>query len=100
MSTLTVTWEHPRPAGAPPGRLTRLRRAITGAATNAVRATLTPHKASLKRLADIPLTLAGVGFADTAAWQGPHWVGWLVTGLSLVLVEHLIADDDETPRHT
>jgi hypothetical protein len=53
------------------------------------------HKASLKRLTEIPLTVTGAGFIDFAAFHVAHGLGWLVTGLSLVLIEHLIADADE-----
>lgn len=52
-----------------------------------------PHRASLARLADIPLTIAGTGCVDFAAFHVAHGWGWLITGLSLVLLEHLIADD-------
>jgi hypothetical protein len=101
MSTISVTWERPQPVpGAPAGRLARWRRTLTKTVTSTVRVAFTPHKASLRRLADIPLMLIGIGFADTAAWQGPHWLGWLATGLSLVVVEHLIADPDESQRYT
>lgn len=54
---------------------------------------VTPHKASIARLADIPLTVAGIGCIDFAAFHYVHMLGWLVTGLSLVLLEHLIADE-------
>lgn len=55
---------------------------------------LSPHKASLLRLLDIPLTVLGVASIDFASF---HWhvLGWVVTGVSLVVVEHLIADDDD-----
>ena len=76
-----------------PSRLARLtaatRRAISGTVTRA----LAPHKAALRNLADIPFTCAGTGFIDFAAFHWAHSWGWLVTGLSLYCVEHLIADD-------
>lgn len=53
-----------------------------------------PHRAALRRLADIPLTLLGIAAADYAAFALPGRWGWLATGLSLVVLEHLIADDD------
>lgn len=52
-----------------------------------------PHQASLTNLANIPLTVAGFGCVDFAAFHLAHGWGWLVTGLSLMLLEHLIADD-------
>jgi hypothetical protein len=59
----------------------------------------TPHKASLARLADMPLTVIGTGGIDFSAWHLGHGWGWLVTGASLWLIEHMIADrDDDDPR--
>ena len=76
---------------------TRVRRVLGVAlgvvASVAVRAA-TPHKAAIRRLADIPLTVAGIGCVDFAAFHYVHMTGWLVTGLSFVLLEHLIADDE------
>jgi hypothetical protein len=57
-------------------------------------AALNPHKASLLRLADMPLAVIGTGCIDFSAFHVTHALGWLVTGGSLWLVEHLIADDD------
>lgn len=53
----------------------------------------TPHKASLARLAEIPLTVLGLGCIDTGVFQASTVAGWIVTGLSLILLEHLIADE-------
>jgi hypothetical protein len=46
----------------------------------------------------MPLSVAGTGLLDAAAFQGPLWLGLAVTGASLWLVEHLISDDDAGPR--
>ena len=54
---------------------------------------LTPHKAALGNLASMPLTAAGAACIDFAAWHISHGVGWLVMGVSLVVLEHLIADE-------
>jgi len=62
-------------------------------------ALIQPHKAALGRLVEIPLTVAGVGCVDTAAWTVTAGVGWLVTGVSLFLLEHLIADPEPTPEY-
>lgn len=56
---------------------------------------VTPHKASLRNLASMPLTVLGFASIDFAAFHLAHGWGWLVTGLSLILLEHLIADDGE-----
>lgn len=75
----------------------RARRAL-GAALGVVAAVagkaITPHKAAVRRLADIPLTVAGGVCVDFAAFHYVHMIGWLVTGVSLVLLEHLIADSE------
>lgn len=54
---------------------------------------LAPHKSSLRNLGQIPLTVCGTGFIDFAAFHLAHGWGWLVTGVSLIVLEHLIADD-------
>lgn len=41
----------------------------------------------------MPLTVAGVGCIDFAAYHLSHGWGWLATGLSLVVLEHIIADE-------
>ena len=55
--------------------------------------TFTQHKASVKRLSEIPLTVTGIAFIDFAAFHVAHGLGWLVTGISLLILEHLIADE-------
>ena len=79
-----------------PGRFARLAHVAQHATVSTVQAVFAPHKASLARLADIPLTVAGGACFDFAAFHWAHSWGWLVTGLSLVVLEHLIADDDST----
>lgn len=76
------------------GRLRTARRWVTAAAAKA----LSPHKASLVRLTEIPLTVMGAGCIDAAAFVGNTIAGLVVTGISLIIVEHLIADDDEPGR--
>ncbi len=46
----------------------------------------------------MPLTLIGTGCVDFSAFHVSHGLGFLVSGLSLYLVEHMIADDDEPGR--
>lgn len=64
-----------------------------GWARSAAAAALAPHKAALGNLRDIPLTVAGLGSVDFAAFHLAHGWGWLVTGVSLMFLEHLIADE-------
>ena len=52
-----------------------------------------PHRAALANLKDIPLTVAGVACADFAAFHYIHMIGWAVTAVSLIVLEHLIADE-------
>ena len=52
-----------------------------------------PHKAALANLLHMPLTVAGVACADFAAFHISHGWGFLVTGVSLIVLEHLIADE-------
>jgi hypothetical protein len=80
------------PSGARHSRarvLTAVRLAVTGIAVRAI----TPHRAALANLRSIPLTLAGAGCIDFAAYHIGHGWGWLITGISLVLIEHVIADE-------
>ena len=58
-----------------------------------MRGAISPHRAALANLRAIPLTVMGAGCADYAAFHLPHGWGWLVTGISLVLIEHIIADE-------
>lgn len=71
---------------------------IWGALTALATAAATPHRAALANLAHMPLTVAGVGCVDYAAFHLAGGWGWLVTGLSLLLVEHLIADETGDPQ--
>jgi hypothetical protein len=86
--TITLDRQHPGTG--------RIRRGFTAARSAAARAgalAVTPHKAALRRLAEMPLTAAAVPCVDFAAFHIAHGWGWLVTGLSLVVLEHLIADE-------
>ena len=65
------------------------------AAASGLRRLITPHRAALRNLADIPLTVLGASSIDFAGFHIAHGWGWLVTGVSLVIIEHLIADADE-----
>lgn len=67
----------------------RLRR-LAAAADRFVRA----GRPAAVNLAKLPLTAAGLACMDFAAFHLAHGWGWLVTGVSLVVLEHLIADED------
>ncbi len=56
-------------------------------------ALVAPHRASLIRLLDMPLTVAGTACIDFAAFHF-HVLGWAVTGVSLFIIEHMIADNE------
>jgi len=53
----------------------------------------TPVLPVLSNLASIPLTVAGLGCVDAAAFVGNTIAGLVVTGLSLIALEYLIADE-------
>ena len=77
-----------------PGRVARLAAVVQRSASSAAQYVIAPHRASLKRLADIPLTVVGIGLGDFAAFHISHGWGFAVTAGSLVVLEHMIADDD------
>jgi len=68
----------------------RWRSRIRPVARAAARAAARPVAANL---ASVPLHVAGLGCIDFAAFHVAHGWGWLVTGLSLIWVEHVIADE-------
>lgn len=76
-------------------RVTAFFTSLAGTLTLLGARAIAPHKASLRNLMDIPLTVIGLGCVDTGVFQWSTAVGWVVTGLSLVLLEHMIADDGE-----
>lgn len=51
-----------------------------------------PHKASLSKLADTPLTVAGAGCVAAGVFLASTIAGLVILGVVLVLLEHMIAD--------
>lgn len=49
----------------------------------------------LANLLSIPLTVAGIGCIDAACFAGNLIAGLAVTGVSLIVLEHLIADEGQ-----
>ncbi len=54
---------------------------------------LKPARPAVANLASMPLHVAGLGCVDFAAFHLAHGWGWLVTGVSLMWLEHVIADE-------
>lgn len=54
---------------------------------------LKPVRPVLANLAAVPLHVAGLGCVDFAAFHLGHGWGWLVTGATLIWLEHVIADE-------
>lgn len=54
---------------------------------------LRPARPVLANLASVPLHVAGLGCIDAAAFEGNLIAGLVVTGLSLIWLEHVIADE-------
>ena len=52
-----------------------------------------PARPALANLASVPLHVAGLGCIDAAAFTGNVIAGLVVTGLSLIWLEHVIADE-------
>jgi hypothetical protein len=52
------------------------------------------HKASLRRLTEMPLTVVGHGLADFAAFHVNHGLGFFAIAVSCMVVEHLISDGE------
>jgi hypothetical protein len=75
------------------GEATRIRRYAAVARRALARAT-TPVTGLAGRLAEIPLTVAGIGCIDAAAFVGDTIAGLVVTGLSLMAIEYVIADEE------
>lgn len=63
-----------------PGKLRRVLNRITG-------------YAPLKNLVQMPLTVAGAASIDVGVFTANPVAGWIVTGLTLIGLEYLIADD-------
>jgi hypothetical protein len=87
----SLTFETPARTG--PGMWSRSKDRLKRMGASAVSAVLTPHKASLRRLAEMPLSVLGTAGVDFAAFQLNHDLGWLVIGVSLFIIEHMISDD-------
>jgi hypothetical protein len=81
-----------------PRRLRAAAITLWGAITALAIAAATPHRAAIANLAHMPLTVVGFGCADYAAWHlGGGW-GWLAIAISLILLEHLVADEVGDPH--
>lgn len=91
--TVTLSFDGPKTGFGHDGRLRRGLRALAKAVRNTAAAAVRPHKASLRRLTEMPLTVAAVPLADFAAFHVGHGWGFLATAVSLVITEHLIADE-------
>jgi hypothetical protein len=90
---LTVTLSFDRSEHARPGLIRRVLLSVRNTVQATAAAAVRPHKASLRRLTEMPLTVIGTAGIDFAAFHLAHGWGWLITGLSLLVVEHMIADD-------
>ena len=78
----------------PARRRTRASAAALGSRVSALGARLlAPHKAALRNLAGIPLTVAAAGCVDAAGFVHSVFAGLIVTAASLVYIEHVIADE-------
>ncbi len=91
MASITITTS--RDPHRTPGRLRNTALTLWTTLATLARLGATPHRAALTNLARMPLTVIGLGCADYAAWHLAAGWGWLATAASLILLEHLIADE-------
>jgi len=68
--------------------------AVVGVVRSVAKKIVAPHKASLANLRAVPLTVAGAGCIDYAAWHLNSGLGWLAIGASLLVLELIIADEE------
>ncbi len=54
---------------------------------------MTPAKPVLVNLASIPFTFAGLGCIDCGVFFASTIAGFIITGISLIVLEHLAADE-------
>lgn len=66
---------------------------VPTAVASLARRLVAPHRAALSNLASIPLTTFGLGCICTGVFYASTIAGWIVTGLALIFLEHVIADD-------
>lgn len=59
----------------------------------AVKAYVRPHSAPLVSLVKMPLTVAGTVCIDTGVFLASAVAGWIITGISLIVLEYMIADE-------
>ena len=69
--------------------------AVAGTVVNVTVKALSPHKASVKRLAEMPLSVLGTASIDFAGFHLAHGWGWLLLGASLFVLESMISDDND-----
>ncbi len=69
--------------------------AVMKRARNLLAVILSPARPALANLISIPLTVAGIGFIDTGVFLASAIAGWIVTGVSLLVLEHMIADETD-----
>jgi hypothetical protein len=92
---ITVIPDHVHRRAPRLGPATRkLGQAAASAIFSAGRYVVAPHRASLKRLTEIPLTVLSFSAGDFAAFHVAHGWGWLAIGVSLFVLEHIIADPE------
>lgn len=76
----------------PARRALRLRQRAKQAASKAL-GLLRPARPVAVNLLASPLTVAGLACADIGVFTASVTAGWIITGLSLFVLEHVIADE-------
>lgn len=68
---------------------------VFAAVVAGLRRLVKPKSASLANLRKMPFSVAGLGCIDVGVFTASTVAGWIVTGLGLMVLEFMIADEDE-----
>lgn len=85
---VTVAWDSRNP-----GRIRAFLKRFASTSSKVIATMAKPHRAALTNLTHMPLTVLGTTGIDFAAFHLAHGWGWLVTGISLIILEHMVADE-------
>ena len=66
---------------------------VSAAVVAGIHRLVKPKSASVANLRAIPLTVAGLACIDTGVFIASTVAGWIVTGLTLIVLEYMISDE-------
>ena len=74
-------------------RIRDLRARVASSISRVARKMYAPHKGAIENLMSVPLTVLGTASIDFAAFHISHGWGWLILGVSLIILEAIIANE-------